>query len=72
MLDDDAFAAIDELERSLPPHAERDDVPMLQHLLARRRLVGRIIRDRFLDLGLPEGYREAAAALGGTDSPARG
>jgi UTP--glucose-1-phosphate uridylyltransferase len=71
VLDEHAFAAIDHLERSLPAGAERDDVPMLQHLLAHGRLVGHLVGGRFLDVGLPEGYREAAAVLD-EDGPRRG
>lgn len=60
----DAFDAIDAVERALPPGAELDDVPLLQALLARGTLVGRVMRGRFLDAGLPAGYAEARAALG--------
>ena len=44
---------------------EAVDVPVLQRLLAEDRLVGRRIRGRFLDLGLPEGYAEADRLLRG-------
>jgi UTP--glucose-1-phosphate uridylyltransferase len=57
------FDAIDAVERTLPAHAELDDVPVMQALLARGRLVGRRIRGRFLDAGLPAGYEEANQAL---------
>jgi UTP-glucose-1-phosphate uridylyltransferase len=60
----DAFDAIDDVERTLPPGAELDDVPVLQRLLARGRLVGRRMRGRFLDVGLPSGYEEANVLLG--------
>lgn len=63
VLAEDAFDAIDAVEQRLPAGAELDDVPVLQYLLARGRLVGRRMEGRFLDLGLPEGYREADAAL---------
>jgi len=36
---------------------------VLQTMLARGRLAGRVLRGTFLDVGLPEGYREAAALL---------
>jgi UTP--glucose-1-phosphate uridylyltransferase len=57
----EVFDAIDEVERSLQPGAELDDIPVMQQLLARRRLVGRILDGRFLDVGLPAGYEEANA-----------
>ena len=60
----DVFDVIDEAERALAPGAELDDVPVLQRLLARGALVGRRMRGRFLDAGLPAGYAEAQAALG--------
>lgn len=57
----EVFAVIDEVERSLQPGAELDDIPVMQRLLARGRLVGRILDGRFLDVGLPAGYDEAEA-----------
>ncbi len=61
----EAFPAIDEVERSLPAGAELDDVPLMQHLHARGRLIGRRIRGRFLDVGIPQGHAEAEAILSG-------
>lgn len=63
VLDRHAFDAIDEVERSLTPGTELDDVPVLQRLLAAAKLTGRLVRGRFLDLGLPEGFQEAEQAL---------
>jgi len=60
------FAVIDEVERALAPGEELDDVPVMQRLLERGRLIGRRMRGRFLDVGLPEGYREADALLAAT------
>jgi UTP--glucose-1-phosphate uridylyltransferase len=57
----DAFDAIDEVEQRLPAGRELDDIPVMQLLLERRRMVGCRVRGRFLDLGLPEGYVEADA-----------
>ena len=57
------FPTIDEVERALPPGAELDDVPVMQRLLARGRLIGRRMRGKFLDIGLPDGYREADELL---------
>jgi UTP--glucose-1-phosphate uridylyltransferase len=59
----DLFATIDEVERTLTAGAELDDVPVMQRLLARGRLIGRRMRGRWLDVGLPDGYREADQAL---------
>jgi hypothetical protein len=51
------------VDRALPSGAELDDVPVLQRMLAGGRLVGRRMRGRFLDLGLPEGFAEADRVL---------
>ena len=59
----DAFEAIDEVEQRLAPGKELDDIPVMQLLLSRQRLVGCRIRGRFLDVGLPEGYAEANELL---------
>ena len=59
----DVWDAITQVEQQLPPDAELDDVPVMQHLLARGKLIGRRIRGRFLDVGLPQGYAEANAIL---------
>ena len=59
----DALAMIDESSGILPAGRELDDVPLMQRLLARDRLTGRLLRGRFLDAGLPAGYREANATL---------
>jgi UTP--glucose-1-phosphate uridylyltransferase len=58
-----AFTAIDQVELALPPGAELDDVPVMQHLLGCGELVGRRIVGRFLDIGLPLGYEEAHTLL---------
>jgi UTP--glucose-1-phosphate uridylyltransferase len=59
----DAFDAIDEVEQMLDPATELDDVPVMQLLRSRDRLIGTRIRGRFLDVGLPEGYAEANELL---------
>lgn len=59
----EVFAAIDAVEREMRDGAELDDVPVLQRLLAEDRLAGCCLRARFLDLGLPEGVREADRLL---------
>lgn len=59
----DVWEAITRVERSLPANTELDDVPVMQHLLAQGKLIGRRIRGRFLDVGLPQGYAEANAIL---------
>ncbi|HKR07903.1 MAG TPA: hypothetical protein VJS39_01825, partial [Gemmatimonadaceae bacterium] len=60
---DEVFNAIDEVERNLTRGAELDDVPVMQLLLERGRLVGRRIVGDFLDVGLPVGYQEANERL---------
>ena len=55
----DVFSIIDEVERTLPPGKELDDIPVMQRLLARKKLTGCRIRGEFLDVGLPNGYLEA-------------
>jgi UTP--glucose-1-phosphate uridylyltransferase len=55
--------AIDEVETTLKPGEELDDVPVMQLLLGRGLLTGCLIRGQFLDVGLPAGYREAEELL---------
>jgi UTP--glucose-1-phosphate uridylyltransferase len=54
-----AFDLIDTVERSLASGQELDDIPVMQSMLARGTLIGRVLDGTFLDVGLPEGYREA-------------
>jgi UTP-glucose-1-phosphate uridylyltransferase len=58
-----AFDVIDEVDRALPSGAELDDIPVMQRLLERQSLIGCRIRGRFLDVGIPEGFREADQQL---------
>ena len=58
-----AFGIIDEVERTLEPGRELDDIPVMQAMLARGELRGRVLRGTFLDVGLPEGFREATERL---------
>jgi UTP-glucose-1-phosphate uridylyltransferase len=53
----------DEVARGLPPGAELDDIPVLQHLARRGALAGVMSRARFYDVGVPEGYHDAVAAF---------
>ena len=62
----DVLDELAEMDRSLPPNAELDDVPLMQRLAGRGKLAGTVSRARFYDVGVPEGYREAVA-----DFPAR-
>jgi glucose-1-phosphate thymidylyltransferase len=55
----EAFDLIDAVERTLAPGQELDDIPVMQSMLERGTLMGRVLRGTFLDVGLPEGYREA-------------
>jgi UTP--glucose-1-phosphate uridylyltransferase len=68
-LPEEVFAAIDEVERYLSAGAELDDVPVMQLLLARGRLIGRRVVGDFLDVGLPVGYQEANERLVATQQP---
>lgn len=60
---DEVWAAIDAVAAALKPGTELDDIPVLQHLLAAHRLVGRRMRGQFLDVGLPAGYEEATRII---------
>lgn len=42
---------------------ELDDVPLMQQLAAQGRLIGVPLAGPFFDVGLPDGYRDALAAL---------
>lgn len=59
---EEVFGVIDAAERNLAVEAELDDIPVLQALLARERLIGRVLAGRFIDVGIPQGYAEAAGA----------
>lgn len=59
----EVFAAIDEVEASLASGKELDDIPVMRLLLGRGRLTGCPVRGDFLDVGLPNGYREANERL---------
>jgi len=58
-----AFGIIDAVEQALEPGRELDDIPVMQAMLARGALRGRVLRGTFLDVGLPEGFREASERL---------
>jgi len=57
------WEAIERADAARAADAELDDVPVLRDLFARGRLVGRRMRGRFLDVGVPDGWREADALL---------
>jgi UTP-glucose-1-phosphate uridylyltransferase len=57
------WKAIDEVEGTLKPGAELDDIPVMQLLLNRGLMTGCLIEGRFLDVGLPTGSMEANAEL---------
>jgi UTP--glucose-1-phosphate uridylyltransferase len=59
----DVFAEFDAVARTLTPGAELDDVPVLQRLAARGALAGTPCEATFYDVGVPEGYHDAVAAL---------
>lgn len=60
---DEVFPLIDDVAQTLPAGTELDDIPVMQALLTRGRLVGRVLHGRFLDVGLPQGYREAVGLV---------
>lgn len=66
---DELFRTIDEVERHLVRDAELDDVPVMQLLLERGRLIGRRVVGDFLDVGLPVGYKEANERLAADQQP---
>jgi len=59
----EAFGIIDAVELTLEPGKELDDIPVMQQMLLRHTLIGRVLHGAFLDVGLPEGYREATERL---------
>jgi UTP--glucose-1-phosphate uridylyltransferase len=60
---DEVWGVINDAAAALPVGAELDDIPVLQHLLAAKRLVGRRMRGQFIDVGLPAGYEEATRII---------
>ena len=62
VFDASVFELFEAERRRLPPGAELDDVPVLQHLAAAGRLIGVLHTAEFFDAGVPEGYRAALAA----------
>jgi UTP-glucose-1-phosphate uridylyltransferase len=62
----EVFAVIDEVDATLPPGKELDDIPVMQILLRRGQLIGCRMRGDFLDVGLPSGYLEADSRFGST------
>ncbi|HET7789252.1 MAG TPA: sugar phosphate nucleotidyltransferase [Gemmatimonadales bacterium] len=57
------FELLESLRARLAPGAELDDVPALQTLAREGRLVGVPLPGAFYDVGVPEGYQNALAAL---------
>jgi UTP--glucose-1-phosphate uridylyltransferase len=63
VFDPGVFDHFERLRARLEPGAELDDVPLLQELASEGRLVGVPLAGPFFDVGLPDGYRDALAAL---------
>ena len=63
VFDSGVFDRLERVRARLAPGAELDDVPLLQDLAIERRLVGVPLAGAFFDVGVPDGYREALAAL---------
>jgi UTP--glucose-1-phosphate uridylyltransferase len=61
------FDLFEAVRGRLSPGAELDDVPVLQALAERGGLVGVPLAGSFYDVGVPEGYSAALAALGASD-----
>jgi UTP-glucose-1-phosphate uridylyltransferase len=59
----DVLEEFEAVGRTLPAGAELDDVPVLQRLAAAGRLAGVVCAATFHDVGVPDGYRNAVAAL---------
>ena len=59
----DAFIALDAALRSADKVRETDVLPVLQRVLARGQLVGKMIRGRYCELSVPSGYEDAKAAF---------
>lgn len=57
------WRTIEEVEATIRPGSELDDVPVMQLLLSRSLLTGCLVRGQFLDVGLPSGYDEAVSLL---------
>jgi UTP-glucose-1-phosphate uridylyltransferase len=72
VLHPEVFDLIDQVEQELSESTELDDIPVMQRLVAAGRLTGRIITGRFLDTGLPEGFREAERIFAAGTPPALG
>jgi UTP--glucose-1-phosphate uridylyltransferase len=62
-LQGDVLDEFEDVARTLAPGAELDDVPVLQRLAARGALAGVTCEATFFDVGVPEGYHGAVAAL---------
>ena len=60
----DAFQTVEAVLRAVPPEAEADLIPVFQKLLSRGQLAGRLVRGRFADLSVPQGYEDAVKAFG--------
>lgn len=60
----DAYVALDAVLRAAAgSNAETDLTPVLQRLLMRGQLVGKMIRGRYCDLTVPAGFEDAKAAF---------
>ena len=60
----DAYVALDAVLRSAVVSSDETDItPVLQRLLMRGQLVGKMIRGRYCDLSVPTGYDDAVAVF---------
>ena len=63
VLSPDAFQAIDMVLRGPGTGTEIDLIPVLQRMVARGQVAGRLVRGRFADISIPSGYDEAKRAF---------
>ena len=63
VLSPDAFQAIDAVLRGPSDGSEIDLIPVLQRMLARGQIAGRLVRGRYADISIPSGYDEAKRAF---------
>ena len=61
----DAYVALDAVLRAANPARETDVSAVLQRMLGRGQLIGKMIRGRYCDLTVPAGYEDAKAAFAG-------
>jgi UTP--glucose-1-phosphate uridylyltransferase len=59
----DSYVALDAVLRAATPGTDADITPVLQRMLSRGQLTGKMIRGRYCDVSVPTGYEDAKAAF---------